>query len=129
MNAFLQRAKDLLSRATKSAFVVWAKGLLASLVENVVWRRYYRGVIWLAVAVVGFWGIEHMHTFGLTEYTTRRFGALMTAAASVWGGYRISRDVLRLDPSAFTDERARSIAALGRALFIGLLTVAICAGN
>lgn len=95
-------------------------------IGGVQWRRFHRGALWLLVAVLGFWSIDHLDWTGLSAYSIRRLGALLTIAATVWGGYRVTRDVLRIDPSRLVDERARATAHLARAVVIGLFAVAAC---
>lgn len=97
--------------------------------DQAVWRRYHRGIIWLVVACVGLWALGSIgDLLGLSGYVLRRLGALLTVAATVWGGYRVSRDVLRIDPSAALeteDWTAYALLHLARAVFIGLLALAV----
>ena len=91
-------------------------------------RNFTRGVGWLLVALIGLWSIDHLAWTGLSEYSVRKLGGMFTAAAAAFGGYRISRDVLRIDPSLSADSPiAFALLQLARALLIGLLAGAVCA--
>lgn len=97
-----------------------------SLVRSVSWRRYHRGLLWLFVAAAGLWSIDHLDWAGLSPYSIRRLGALWTIAAVVWGAYRISRDVCRIDPSKASTPGEAGMQHLARAILVGLLAVAAC---
>lgn len=91
------------------------------------WRQLHRGTGWLLIAVIGAILIGHLVDFGVNEYTARWLGALFKVASVVFGGYRISRDVLRIDPSTVQhDAVGYAVLHLARALFIALLAVAVC---
>jgi hypothetical protein len=101
--------------------------VLKDILESIAWRRYHRGLVWLAVAALGLWSIDHLGWTGLSTYSLRKLGALFTVAASVWGSYRISRDVLRIDPSAADGSPvAQAILQLARAVLVGIIAVAVC---
>lgn len=95
---------------------------------RVRWRNFQRGAGWLLVAAIGLWSIDQLAWTGLSEYSVRKLGALYTVAACVWGGYRVSRDVLRIDPSSLAHTPvAAALLHLARALLIGLFALAACA--
>lgn len=91
-------------------------------------RNLRRGVGWLLIAAIGFWSLDHLAWTGLSEYSVRKLGALFTIAACVFGGYRVSRDVLRIDPGISANTPvAAAILHLARAILIGLFALGACA--
>lgn len=98
---------------------------------TVEWRQVGRGIGWLLVALliaVSFGGLQDL---GVNEYTSRWIGGMAKIASVVYGGYRISRDVLRIDPSGTPDrpidnQVAFAILHFARAALIGALAIAIC---
>lgn len=95
--------------------------------ESLRWRNLHRGAGWLLVALIGAALIGYLPGLGVNEYTARWAGALFKVASVVYGGYRVSRDVLRIDPSFVQhDARAFAVMHLARAALIGALAVAVC---
>lgn len=90
------------------------------------WRNFQRGVGWLVIAAVGLWSMDHLAWTGLSEYSIRKLGALFAIAGSVFGSYRISRDVLRIDPSSTNDPIASALLSLARAIVVTGIAVAVC---
>lgn len=90
-------------------------------------RNLLRGAGWLAIALLGLWSIDHLAWTGLSEYSVRKLGGMFTAATAAFGGYRISRDVLRIDPGTTDNPVGYALLQLARALLVGLLAVAVCA--
>lgn len=90
-------------------------------------KNFTRGLGWLAIALIGLWSIDHLAWTDLSEYSVRKLGGMFTAAAAAFGGYRISRDVLRIDPGLADNPTSYGLLQLARALLIGLLAVAVCA--
>lgn len=98
-----------------------------SLTASLIWRNYQRGLGWLAVAILGAIAIGYLPVLGVNEYTARWLGALFKLASVVFGGYRVSRDVLRIDPSSVQhDATGYAVMHLARAILIGALAVAVC---
>lgn len=95
---------------------------------GIKWRNIHRGLGWLLVAMIGLWSIDHLAWTGLSEYSVRKLGALFTIAATVFGSYRISRDVLRIDPSRCADQSsvAAALLQLARCLLMAGFAIAAC---
>lgn len=93
------------------------------------WRNLHRGAGWALVALLVAIALS-THTlteWGITEYNARWLGALAKIASAVFGGYRVSRDVLRIDPSSASDNPlAYATLQLARTLLIGLFALAVC---
>lgn len=100
---------------------------LKDLLNEISWRNFHRGWLWLVLAILTFWAIDHLTWAGFSGYTIRKLGSLATAAACIWGGYRVTRDVLKIDPSQHEDAPiAYAILHLSRALLVAGLTIAVC---
>ena len=96
-------------------------------------RAILRGAGWLLIAFIGAFviGSGALDTWGVNEYTQRWLGACLKVGTGAWGGYRISRDVARIDPSTVPGgltENARGYALmhLARAIIIGSCVLAVC---
>lgn len=88
-------------------------------------RNLLRGLGWLVIAVLGYLLLDAMPHLGVTEYTQRKLGALFTIAAVVFGAYRVSRDVFKVDPGQFSSNPvAYAILQFGRMLLAGLFAIA-----
>lgn len=99
--------------------------------EPVSNKNLFRGVGWLIIALLGAWAIGSgfLQEHGVNEYTARWLGVCFKAASAVWAGYRISRDVLKIDPSvAFTGSVPFAILHIARAILIGALVLAVTQG-
>lgn len=100
--------------------------------EPVREKNLFRGVGWLLVAIAGAWliGSGKLTEYGVNEYTARWLGVLFKAGSGTWGGYRISRDVLKIDPSvALTGSVPFALLHIARALIIGLMIFAVTQGT
>lgn len=86
-------------------------------------HRYFRGLLWLSVAVIG---AVVLWQYGAQAYVERWGGALAKAATGVWGGYRVSKGVCRIDPSLGADGMERGLLHLARAIIVTGVTLAIC---
>lgn len=86
-------------------------------------NRYFRGLLWLTVALVGAYALW---STGSYAYVERWAGALFKAATGVWGGYRVSKGVCRIDPSLGTDGYERGMLHLARAIIVTGMVLAIC---
>lgn len=96
-------------------------------------RAILRGTGWLLIAFAGAWiiGSGALDAWGVNEYTQRWLGACLKVGTGAWGGYRISRDVARIDPSmvpgGLTDNaRGYALMHLARAIIIGSCILAVC---
>lgn len=94
-------------------------------------RNWLRGLEWLAVAAIGAAIIGHLDAWGVDGYTARWAGACFKVAAGAWGGYRISRDIARIDPSSTAglgvpDPRAFATLHMARALIIAAAIIGVC---
>ena len=96
-------------------------------------RAILRGAGWLLIAFIGAFviGSGALDAWGVNEYTQRWLGACLKVGTGAWGGYRISRDVARIDPSMVPGgltENARGYAMmhLARAIIIGSCILAVC---
>jgi hypothetical protein len=93
-------------------------------------RAFSRGLIWLAVGIAGALLIGYLPEFGVNEYAQRWCGACLKVATGAWGGYRISRDIARIDPSASIglapNPQAFALLHLARALIIAAVILAVC---
>jgi hypothetical protein len=95
------------------------------LLHSLKWRQYARGLGWLCVGLLGALLIDHSPDLS-QGYTGRWLGACLKAATGAWGGYRISRDICRIDPSQADTSIERAMLHLSRALIVGLTIVAVC---
>jgi hypothetical protein len=87
--------------------------------------RLMRGLGWLLFALVGAFLLSRY--VGMTEYWQRWAGACFKIATAGWGGFRISRDICRIDPSVAGDDmHAAALLQLARALIVGAAIIAIC---
>jgi len=87
--------------------------------------RALRGLGWLLFALLGAFILARY--VGMTEYWQRWAGACFKAATGGWIGFRISRDICRIDPSVATDNIiAAAMLQLARAFVVGLAILAIC---
>ncbi|HET6631500.1 MAG TPA: hypothetical protein VFG73_02175 [Rhodanobacteraceae bacterium] len=94
---------------------------------NIAWRNFHRGILWLLAAALVLWGFDNLGPWlGLSQYSVRKLGALATIAASVWGGYRVSRDVCKIDPSGAGTPTAAAIQHLARAVLLAGFAFAAC---
>lgn len=89
-------------------------------------KNLQRGLGWLAVAAIGFFVLGYLPQIGVPEYTARALGSLFKIAAVVFGSYRVSRDVFKIDPGQTADPTAFALLQLSRALLCGLFAVAVC---
>lgn len=96
-------------------------------------RAILRGTGWLLIAFAGAFviGSGLLDDWGVNEYTQRWLGACLKVGTGAWGGYRISRDVARIDPSivpgGLTDNaRGYAVMHLARAIIIGSCVLAVC---
>lgn len=91
------------------------------------WFKFWRGGSWIVLAIVGALLIgPHLTEWGITDYSQRWFGACLKAATGAWGGFRITRGLLRMDPSKCKTELGFAIMHAGRAILVGLVILAIC---
>ena len=100
--------------------------------EEVYGINVFRGVGWLVVAIAGAWliGSGKLTEYGMNEYTARWLGVLFKAGSGTWVGYRISRDVLKIDPSvAISGSVPFALMHIARALIIGLMIFAVTQGT
>lgn len=91
-----------------------------------------RGIGWLALAVFGAWLIDSgwLAHLGINEYTARWLGVCFKTASGTWGGYRISRDVLKIDPSLVAGNATGfALMHLARAVIIGIIILAVTQGS
>jgi hypothetical protein len=87
--------------------------------------RIFRGIGWLLFALLGAFLLARY--VGMTEYWQRWAGACFKVATGGWIGFRISRDICRIDPSVATsDIRAAAMLQLARALIVGCTILALC---
>lgn len=94
---------------------------------TVNWLKFWRGSAWLAVAIIGALFIApHLDDWGVSTYQQRWFGACLKVATGAWGGFRITRGVLRMDPSKCSTELGFAIMHAGRAVLVGLVILAVC---
>lgn len=93
-------------------------------------RALSRGLIWLAAGVLGAVLIGHAVDFGLNEYAQRWLGACLKVATGAWGGYRISRDIARIDPSKgpglVPQPTAFALLHMARAVIIAAAILGVC---
>lgn len=89
------------------------------------WRQYARGLGWLLVALLGALLIDRYPLLS-DGYTGRWLGACLKVATGAWGGYRISRDICRIDPSQADTGIERALMHLARALVIGAAIIGVC---
>ena len=95
------------------------------IVHSFKWRQYARGLGWLLVALIGALLIDHYPALS-DGYTGRWLGACLKAATGAWGGYRISRDICRIDPSKSETSIERAMQHLARAILVGATIIAVC---
>lgn len=96
-------------------------------------RAILRGAGWLLIAFIGAFviGSGLLDDWGVNEYTQRWLGACLKVGTGAWGGYRISRDVARIDPSTVPgglteNGRGYAVMHLARAIIIGSCVLAVC---
>lgn len=85
-----------------------------------------RGLFWLAVAIAGAVVIGRLESWGFDSYTARWLGACFKVASGGWGGYRIARGVLGIDPSTCTDATGFALLHLARAILVGAAIIGVC---
>lgn len=85
-----------------------------------------RGLGWLLIAAIGYFLIDTAELVGMSAYTQRKLGALLTIAAVVLGSYRVSRDVFKIDPASCAegDRVAYALLQLARVLLCGAFAIA-----
>ena len=83
-----------------------------------------RASVWLLLAMLG--GCLLWFAFGGVQYLGAWIGALAKAASGAWGGYWISRNVVRADPSARDTESERNADKLARAIVVAATVLAVC---
>lgn len=92
----------------------------------------FRGIGWLIVALLGAWviGSGKLQEYGVNEYTARWLGVCFKCASGVWAGYRVSRDVLKIDPGSWysTNLQAFALLHLARAVIVGIIILAVTQG-
>lgn len=93
---------------------------------TMAWYQPYRGVTWLLVGVLGAIIVGHLPGWGVDPYTQRWIGACFKVATGGWGGYRISRDIARLDPTSISEPTASAIQHLARAFIMGMAIIGVC---
>lgn len=95
-----------------------------------VWYQFGRGSLWVLLAIVGALFIgPHLTAFGVNEYTQRWLGACFKAASGAWGGYRISRGLLRIDPGSTSDPIGFALLHIARAIVVAAVIYAICSAT
>lgn len=91
------------------------------------WYQFGRGTGWILVALIGALYIgPHLGALGVNEYGQRWLGACFKVASAAWGGYRISRGLLRIDPSSTTDPLTFALLHIARALVVSAVILAVC---
>lgn len=85
-----------------------------------------RGWFWLMLAIAG--AVALLFGADATQYVWSWLGILVKAASGTWFGYWVSKDILRIDPSAIDDARERAEARKSRALVVASCIVAFCLG-
>lgn len=94
---------------------------------TIAWYQFGRGSFWIIVAIIGALAIgPHLDAWGINEYTQRWLGACFKAASGAWGGYRISRGLLRIDPGSTTESIAFALLHIARAIVVAAVIFAIC---
>ena len=94
------------------------------------WYQFGRGAGWVLLAIIGALLIgPHLPAFGVNEYTQRWLGACFKAASGAWGGYRISRGMLRIDPGSTTDPVGFALLHIARAIVVAAVIFAICSAT
>lgn len=97
---------------------------------SIAWYQWMRGTGWFALAVIGALLIgPHLPALGVNDYTQRWLGACFKAASGAWGGYRISRGMLRIDPGSTTDPIGFALLHIARALVVAAVIFAICSAT
>lgn len=89
-------------------------------------HRYGRGLLWLAIALVGALVIGKLPAWGVDDYTARWAGAMFKAAAGAWGGYRISKGICRIDPSQAQTDVGAALLHLARAVIVTGTIASVC---
>lgn len=102
--------------------------------EKAYGLNLFRGIGWLAVAVAGAWfiGSGGFAAMGMNEYVARWIGVCFKVGTGAWGGYRISRDVLKIDPSAVAisgNAQAYALMHLARAVIVGIIILSVTQGS
>lgn len=93
----------------------------------IAWFQFMRGTGWFALAVIGALLIgPHLAEWHVNDYTQRWLGACFKAASGAWGGYRISRGMLRIDPGSTTDPLGFAFLHVARAIVVAAVIIAIC---
>lgn len=91
------------------------------------WYQFGRGTIWILVALIGAVYIgPHLGDLGINEYGQRWLGSCFKVASAAWGGFRVSRDICRIDPSSTTEPVPFALLHLARALLVGLTILGVC---
>jgi hypothetical protein len=87
--------------------------------------RLARGIGWLLFALAGAFFLARY--VGMTEYWQRWAGACFKLMTGGWFGFRISRDICRIEPSVATsDIHAAALLQLARALVVAAAILALC---
>lgn len=96
-------------------------------VENLA---LFRGIGWAVVAILGAIFItKYSGELDMPAYVTRWLGNLLKIASVVFGSYRVSRDVFKIDPSTVASTPvAFAILHLARVLLCGFFAWAVCSG-
>ena len=114
------RERSLLDTAPESVWSRWEARVAGFS------SRWGRGLGWLSVGVVGAICIGKLESWGVDAYTARWGGSLFKVATAGWAGYRISKDILSIDPSMGRSDIERAILHLARAFVVGATIIAVC---
>lgn len=111
-----------------AAFAVWLNGPLAGVPQGRWWREGVRphlrtsGWLFPAMLVALVIGLH----YGGTQYLASWAGACGKVATGAWGGYWISRNVVRADPSARATPEERNGDKLARAIVVAAAIIGVC---
>lgn len=85
-----------------------------------------RGLFWVAIAIVG--GFLLSMSSGSAVFIEAWIASILRAASGAYMGYWISRDLLHIDPSNGQSSEEVVKLKMGRAICVGSLAIAVCAG-
>lgn len=100
------------------------------MIQFVVNKALLRGIGWLIIAIVGAIFItKYSGELDMPAYVTRWIGNLLKIASVIFGSYRVSRDVFKIDPSMVASTpMAFATLHLARVLLCGFFALAVCSG-
>lgn len=96
--------------------------------QTTISHNWLRGAEWLLIALLGALVVGHFDAV-FDGYTARWAGACFKVASGAWGGYRISRDIARIDPSVaqpYSEPLNFALLHIARAVIMAASIIGVC---